>query len=68
MVSKYRLTTAIAICEGFASDLRHKDNQKKMMTVFKSAMAKLAVIGQDVRQMVDCSEVVRILKSVHMVP
>ncbi|KAI0331210.1 peroxidase [Cubamyces sp. BRFM 1775] len=34
------------------------NNQNKMMTVFKSAMAKLAVIGQDVSQMVDCSEVI----------
>lgn len=29
-----------------------------MMTAFQAAMAKLAVIGQDVSQLIDCSEVV----------
>ncbi|KAI9068385.1 class II peroxidase [Trametes sanguinea] len=34
------------------------NNQAKMMSVFKAAMLKLSVIGQDVSQMVDCSEVI----------
>nr|WCB70288.1 manganese peroxidase MnP3 [Trametes hirsuta] len=34
------------------------NNQAKMSSAFKAAMAKLAVIGQDVRKMVDCSEVI----------
>lgn len=34
------------------------DNQAQMMSSFKAAMAKLAVLGQDVSQMVDCSDVV----------
>ena len=35
------------------------DNQAQMVASFKAAMAKLAVLGQDVSQMVDCSDVVR---------
>ena len=34
------------------------DNQAQMVSSFKAAMAKLAVLGQDVSQMVDCSDVV----------
>ncbi|KAL1942763.1 hypothetical protein VTO73DRAFT_5003 [Trametes versicolor] len=34
------------------------NNQSKMMTAFAAAMAKLAVIGQDVSQLIDCSEVI----------
>lgn len=34
------------------------DNQKKMTSEFKKAMAKLAVLGQDISQMVDCSELI----------
>ncbi|KAI0768705.1 peroxidase [Trametes elegans] len=34
------------------------NNQEKMASTFKAAMAKLAVIGQDVSQMVDCSEAI----------
>ncbi|KAI1791272.1 manganase peroxidase [Ganoderma leucocontextum] len=34
------------------------NNQAKMMSSFKAAMAKLAVLGQDVSQMVDCSDVI----------
>ncbi|KAI0633657.1 peroxidase [Trametes polyzona] len=36
------------------------NNQAKMMATFKAAMLKLSVIGQDVRRMVDCSEVIPI--------
>ncbi|KAK0459170.1 manganese peroxidase 1 precursor [Desarmillaria tabescens] len=34
------------------------NNQAKMQTQFKAAMLKLSVLGQDVSQMVDCSEVI----------
>ncbi|KAK0241265.1 manganese peroxidase 2 [Armillaria nabsnona] len=34
------------------------DNQAKMQTEFKAAMLKLSTLGQDVSQMVDCSEVI----------
>ncbi|KAA1474286.1 manganese peroxidase 2 [Dentipellis sp. KUC8613] len=34
------------------------NEQEKMVTAFKSAMAKLAVTGQDTTSMVDCSELI----------
>ncbi len=34
------------------------DNQAMMQTEFKAAMLKLSTLGQDVSQMVDCSEVI----------
>ena len=34
------------------------NNQQLMMSNFKSAMAKLAVVGQDVNSLVDCSDVI----------
>ena len=34
------------------------NEQEKMANAFKTVMAKLAVIGQDTRHFVDCSEVV----------
>jgi hypothetical protein len=34
------------------------NNQQLMMDNFKSAMAKLAVVGQDVSKLIDCSEVI----------
>ena len=34
------------------------DNQKLMMANFKNAMKKLAVVGQDVSKLVDCSELI----------
>ena len=34
------------------------DNQAKMQTAFKAAMSKLATVGQDRSQMVDCSDVI----------
>lgn len=34
------------------------DNQSKLQTEFKAAMAKLAVVGQDTSKMVDCSDVI----------
>ena len=34
------------------------DNEAKMRKAFKAAMAKLAVVGQDISQLVDCSEVI----------
>ncbi|EMD37100.1 MnP-short short manganese peroxidase [Gelatoporia subvermispora B] len=34
------------------------NNQQQMQAQFKAAMAKLAVLGQDVSQMVDCSDVI----------
>ncbi|KAL5507302.1 GP1_5 [Sanghuangporus vaninii] len=36
------------------------NNQAKMQSEFGAAMAKLAVVGQDTSQMVDCSEVIPI--------
>ena len=36
----------------------HVDQLEHMTTAFKAAMAKLAVIGQDPSQMVDCSELI----------
>ena len=33
------------------------NNQQLMMSNFKSAMAKLAVVGQNIRQLVDRSDV-----------
>ena len=38
------------------------DNQFLMMANFKSAMAKLAVVGQNTRRLVDCSELIPIPK------
>ena len=34
------------------------NNQQLMMANFKSAMAKLAVVGQDVERLIDCSDVI----------
>ena len=34
------------------------DNQQLMMSNFKSAMAKMAVIGHDPRNLIDCSDVI----------
>ena len=39
------------------------DNQELMMSNFKSAMAKLAIVGHNARDLVDCSEVVPIPKA-----
>ena len=52
------LFTLVSHCE---RQLTHAslDNQAQMVASFKAAMAKLAVLGQDVSQMVDCSDVVR---------
>ncbi|KAI0829879.1 peroxidase [Trametes gibbosa] len=36
------------------------NNQAKMISTFKAAMLKLSLIGQDVSQMVDCSDVIPI--------
>ena len=33
-------------------------NQNKIQTAFKAAFQKLAVLGQDTSQMVDCSELI----------
>ncbi|KAH9476617.1 Versatile peroxidase VPL1 [Psilocybe cubensis] len=38
------------------------DNQDFMMSQFKDAMAKLQVLGQDTRKLVDCSDVVPVPK------
>ena len=35
-----------------------EDQQDKMAAAFKAAMSKLAVIGHDPSEMVDCSEVI----------
>ncbi|KAJ6542959.1 manganese peroxidase 3 [Mycena capillaripes] len=40
------------------------NNQAKMQTEFRAAMAKLAVIGQNTAKMVDCSDVIPIPKPV----
>ena len=42
--------------------MQYLDNQRLMQSNFKSAMAKLAVTGQNVRKLVDCSDVVPIPK------
>ena len=34
------------------------NNQQLMMSNFKSAMAKLAVVGQNTKELVDCSDVI----------
>ncbi|KAL5523463.1 hypothetical protein ACEPAG_7636 [Sanghuangporus baumii] len=34
------------------------DNQQLMMVNFRSAMAKLAVVGQDIKKLVDCSDII----------
>ena len=34
-------------------------NQAKLQSAFKAAMSRLTVLGNDVSQMVDCSDVVR---------
>jgi hypothetical protein len=44
--------------QGVNSALRSLDNQRLMMSNFRSAMAKLAVTGQNVRELIDCSEVI----------
>jgi len=38
------------------------DNQNRMMSEFKDAMAKLQVLGQDTRKLTDCTEVIPIPK------
>nr|AGS19355.1 manganese peroxidase [Cerrena unicolor]AGS19356.1 manganese peroxidase [Cerrena unicolor] len=40
------------------------DNQTKLQNAFKAAMAKLAVTGQDVSKLVDCSDVIPVPKPV----
>lgn len=40
------------------------DNQAKMQTEFRAAMAKLAVIGQNPAKMIDCSDVIPVPKPV----
>ncbi|KAJ7108198.1 Mn peroxidase MNP3 [Mycena epipterygia] len=40
------------------------NNQAKMQTEFKAAMAKLAVIGQNPAKMIDCSDVIPVPKPV----
>ncbi|KZV63541.1 class II peroxidase [Peniophora sp. CONT] len=39
------------------------DNQQHMMSSFAAAMAKLTVLGQDTRNMVDCSDVIPVPKT-----
>ena len=34
------------------------DNQQLMMDNFRRAMAKLAVVGQEMKELVDCSDVI----------
>ncbi|THH28450.1 hypothetical protein EUX98_g5730 [Antrodiella citrinella] len=38
------------------------NNQNKLQSAFKAAMAKLAVLGQNVRELTDCSEVIPVPK------
>jgi len=38
------------------------NNQNKIQSAFKAAMAKLAVLGQDVTKLVDCSDVIPVPK------
>ncbi|VDB85464.1 unnamed protein product [Peniophora sp. CBMAI 1063] len=40
------------------------NNQQHMMTSFAAAMAKLAVLGQNTRDMVDCSDVIPVPKTI----
>ncbi|KII92147.1 hypothetical protein PLICRDRAFT_172282 [Plicaturopsis crispa FD-325 SS-3] len=40
------------------------NNQSKMQSAFKAAMAKLAVVGHNPRSLIDCSEVIPIPKAV----
>ena len=40
----------------------YEDQQQHMMDTFAAAMAKLAVLGQDVNSMVDCSDVIPVPK------
>ncbi|KAJ6563317.1 putative versatile peroxidase [Mycena vulgaris] len=40
------------------------NNQAKMQTEFKAAMAKMAVIGQNPKNMIDCSDVIPVPKPV----
>lgn len=39
------------------------DNQRLMMENFRNAMKKLAIVGQDTRNLVDCSEMIPIPKA-----
>ncbi|KAH8101870.1 manganese peroxidase isozyme precursor [Cristinia sonorae] len=39
------------------------NNQAKLQSAFKAAMAKLAVLGQNTRRMVDCSDVIPLPKA-----
>ncbi|KII92123.1 hypothetical protein PLICRDRAFT_461658 [Plicaturopsis crispa FD-325 SS-3] len=43
-------------------------DQAKMQSAFKSAMAKLAVVGQDTSKLIDCSEVIPTPKAVTTTP
>ena len=38
------------------------DNQAKVASAFKAAMAKMAVLGQDTSKMIDCSDVIPVPK------
>ena len=39
------------------------DNQQKLQTAFRAAMAKLAILGHDRADMIDCSEVIPVPKA-----
>ena len=38
--------------------MRHTDNQAKLQSAFKAAFLKMTVLGHDINQLIDCSDVV----------
>ncbi|TDL14166.1 heme peroxidase [Rickenella mellea] len=49
-------------CEWQSMVDKFGNNQKLMVTIFKNAMAKMAVTGQDKKKLIDCSEVTPVPK------
>jgi hypothetical protein len=56
MVGQYHLLILHLV--GTILKLIFVGNQAKMQTSFKAAMHKLALLGQDESQLIDCSEVI----------
>lgn len=42
--------------------MKPTDNQSKLQSAFKAAMLKLSVLGHDINDMVDCSELIPVPK------
>ena len=52
----YRFTERVLVTSQYRQ--QSTDNQSKLQSAFKAAMLKLSVLGHDINNMVDCSEVI----------